>query len=36
MAMTTGAIDEARLEQFMGQMVGHMTGATVCFSIWLG
>jgi 2-polyprenyl-3-methyl-5-hydroxy-6-metoxy-1,4-benzoquinol methylase len=36
MAMTTGAIDEARLEQFMGQMVGHMTGATACFSIWLG
>ncbi len=34
--MTTGEIDEARLEQLMGQMVGHMTGATVCFSIWLG
>ncbi len=25
--MGTGAIDEARLEQFMGRMVGHMTGA---------
>ena len=34
--MSTGAIDEARLEQFMGRMVGHMTGATACFSIWLG
>src|ERR1700754_3157100 len=34
--MTTGAIDEARLEQFMGQMVGFMTGATACFSVWLG
>ena len=29
--MSTGAIDEARLEQFMGRMVGHMTGATACF-----
>jgi SAM-dependent methyltransferase len=36
MAMSTESIDEARLEQFMGQMVGQMTGATVCFSIWLG
>jgi 2-polyprenyl-3-methyl-5-hydroxy-6-metoxy-1,4-benzoquinol methylase len=34
--MSTGAIDEAKLEEFMGQMVGHMTGATTCFSIWLG
>jgi 2-polyprenyl-3-methyl-5-hydroxy-6-metoxy-1,4-benzoquinol methylase len=34
--MSTGAIDEAKLEEFMGQMVGHMTGATVCFAIWLG
>jgi 2-polyprenyl-3-methyl-5-hydroxy-6-metoxy-1,4-benzoquinol methylase len=34
--MSTAAIDEAKLEEFMGQMVGHMTGATACFSIWLG
>jgi len=34
--MSTGAIDEAKLEEFMGQMVGHMTGATVCYAIWLG
>jgi 2-polyprenyl-3-methyl-5-hydroxy-6-metoxy-1,4-benzoquinol methylase len=34
--MTDGAVDEAKLGQFMGQMVGHMTGATACFSIWLG
>jgi hypothetical protein len=34
--MTTGAIDEARLEEFMGQMVGYMTGGTACFSIWPG
>jgi len=34
--MTTGAVDEARLEEFMGRMAGHMTGAAVCFSIWLG
>src|SRR5581483_5306178 len=30
------AIDESKLEEFMGQMVGHMTGATVCLAIWLG
>jgi SAM-dependent methyltransferase len=29
-------MDEAKLEQFMGAMVGHMTGAAVCFQIWLG
>jgi 2-polyprenyl-3-methyl-5-hydroxy-6-metoxy-1,4-benzoquinol methylase len=34
--MSTGAIDEAKLEEFMGQIVGHMTGAMACFSIWLG
>ena len=34
--MTTGAVDEAKLDEFMGQMVGHMTGATTCYSIWLG
>ena len=34
--MSTTAIDEAKLEQFMGQMVGHMTGAATCLSIWLG
>ena len=30
------AIDESKLEEFMGQMVGNMTGATACLSIWLG
>jgi 2-polyprenyl-3-methyl-5-hydroxy-6-metoxy-1,4-benzoquinol methylase len=34
--MGPSAIDEAKLEAFMGQMVGHMTGGAVCFSIWLG
>src|SRR5437660_7073665 len=34
--MTTGAVDEARLEELMGQMVGHMTGGAVCLSVWLG
>jgi SAM-dependent methyltransferase len=29
-------MDEAKLEQFMGAMVGHMTGAMVCFGVWLG
>jgi 2-polyprenyl-3-methyl-5-hydroxy-6-metoxy-1,4-benzoquinol methylase len=34
--MSTGAVDEAKLQEFMGQMVGHMTGAAACYSIWLG
>ena len=29
-------MDEARLEQLMGQVVGHMTGAALCFGIWVG
>ena len=29
-------IDEAKLGEFMGQMVGHMTGGAMCFAIWLG
>jgi 2-polyprenyl-3-methyl-5-hydroxy-6-metoxy-1,4-benzoquinol methylase len=32
--MTT--IDEAKLGEFMGQMVGHMTGGALCFGVWLG
>jgi len=32
--MTT--IDESKLETFMGQMVGNMTGAAMCFGVWLG
>ena len=32
----TQAVDEARLGEFMGQMVGHMTGGAMCFGIWLG
>jgi len=29
-------VDEAKLEAFMGQMIGHMTGGAVCFGVWLG
>src|SRR6201987_2486241 len=29
-------IDPAKLEVFMGKMIGHMTGGTICYSIWLG
>jgi len=29
-------IDRGRLDAFMGRMIGHMTGAAVCYSIWLG
>ena len=32
----TQTIDETKLGEFMGQMVGHMTGAALCFGIWLG
>jgi 2-polyprenyl-3-methyl-5-hydroxy-6-metoxy-1,4-benzoquinol methylase len=32
--MTT--IDETRLEAYMGQLVGNMTGAALCAGIWLG
>ncbi|HEY8074896.1 MAG TPA: class I SAM-dependent methyltransferase [Labilithrix sp.] len=26
----------SKLEAFMGKMIGHMTGGTVCYAIWLG
>jgi 2-polyprenyl-3-methyl-5-hydroxy-6-metoxy-1,4-benzoquinol methylase len=29
-------IDESRLDQLMGQLVGYMTGGAMCFGIWLG
>src|SRR5690348_6322855 len=29
-------MDEAKLEQFLGTMVGHMTGAMTCYGVWLG
>src|SRR5216684_2193772 len=32
----TQTIDETKLEQLMGQLVGHMTGAALCFGMWLG
>ena len=34
--MSAPAIDEARLEEFMGRMVGYMTGGAACLGIWLG
>lgn len=30
------AVDEAKLGQFMGRMIGYMTGGAACFAIWLG
>ena len=33
---TTQSIDEAKLGQLMGSMVGYMTGGAMCFGIWLG
>ena len=32
----TSTIDESKLEQFMGQMVGYLTGGALCFGVWLG
>ena len=32
----TQALDEQRLEEFMGRLVGYMTGSTMCVAIWLG
>ena len=32
----TQAVDEAKLGEFMGQMVGYMTGGAMCFGVWLG
>src|SRR4051794_4537656 len=32
----TMELDRAKLDAFMGRMIGHMTGAAVCYSIWLG
>jgi 2-polyprenyl-3-methyl-5-hydroxy-6-metoxy-1,4-benzoquinol methylase len=32
----SNAVDEAKLGELMGQMVGHMTGGALCFSICLG
>ena len=29
-------VDPEKLEVFMGKMIGHMTGSTLCYSIWLG
>jgi SAM-dependent methyltransferase len=29
-------IDHGQLEAFLGKMIGHMTGAAVCCSVWLG
>jgi 2-polyprenyl-3-methyl-5-hydroxy-6-metoxy-1,4-benzoquinol methylase len=34
--MAQGAIDEARLGEFMGRMAGYMTGGALCFGVWLG
>ena len=29
-------MDEAKLEEFMGNLVGFMTGGALCFGIWIG
>jgi 2-polyprenyl-3-methyl-5-hydroxy-6-metoxy-1,4-benzoquinol methylase len=32
----TMSVDPQSLEVFMGKIIGHMTGSTLCYSIWLG
>lgn len=32
----TQVMDEAKLGEFMGQMMGYMTGGAMCFGVWLG
>ena len=34
MAMAT--VDESNVEEFMGRLVGYMTGSAACLAIWLG
>ncbi|MEX2537755.1 MAG: class I SAM-dependent methyltransferase [Actinomycetota bacterium] len=34
--MTVQAVDEAKVEQLMGTLVGYMTGGAMCLGIWLG
>src|SRR5262245_61160146 len=29
-------VDPDKLQAFIGKMIGHMTGSTLCYSIWLG
>src|SRR3954451_13597489 len=33
---TAMAVDQARVEEMVGQLASHMTGAAICLSIWLG
>ena len=30
------AVDEERVQELIGQLAGHMTGAAICLTIWLG
>src|SRR5207302_11032986 len=30
------AVDEARVEELVGQLAGHMTGGALCLGMWLG
>jgi hypothetical protein len=36
MRRITVTVNEERLGEFMGTMVGYMTGGALCFSVWLG
>ncbi len=32
----SAVVDDGKLEELMGRLVGHMTGSALCFGIWLG
>ena len=34
--MGATGVDEAKLEEFMGRMIGYMVGGAACLGIWLG
>ena len=34
--MASQEIDRGRLREYMGRMIGHMTGGAICFAMWLG
>ena len=36
MASVETPVDQGRIEELMGKLIGYMTGGTMCLSIWMG
>ena len=36
MASVETPVDQGRIEELMGKLIGYMTGSTMCLSIWMG